>query len=222
MIVTRTPYRASFVGGGSDLEAFYHRANGSVLSVALKQYMYITVHACFDPSEIKIKYNKTEIVHDVEEIEHPIVKAVLKRLHIKGGVEITSVGDIPAQTGLGSSSSFTVGLLRALYMYRDIYRSKEEIANEACEVEIDMLHEPIGKQDQYAASYGGLRQYIFKKSGDVEVIPVSMSPSDLLSLEGSLVLVYTGQIRKASSILAEQKNNISTNAQKFKTQQAMV
>lgn len=136
MIITRTPYRISFMGGGSDIASFYEKSYGTVLSAAIQQYMYISVHPSFKSNETRVKYNRTEVVEDINDIEHPIVKAVLQKLNVRG-VEITSVGDIPAQTGLGSSSSFTVGLLLAIHTYKGEDVSKEGLAREACEIEID-------------------------------------------------------------------------------------
>lgn len=208
MIITRTPYRISFVGGGSDLPAFYTKTPGSVVSVTMKRYMYLTLHPTFNPKEIKLKYAKTEIVTNVNELEHPIVKAVLKKLQIRGGIEITSVGDIPAQTGLGSSSSFTVGLLKALYILRGEYKTKEEIAEEACEIEINTLKETIGKQDQYAASFGGLNQFTFLPDGKVETNSIFLEYKKRVKLEKSLLLFYTGLTRSASSVLREQSSNL--------------
>lgn len=222
MIITRTPYRISFVGGGSDLAAFYTNSPGSVLSTAFTQYMYITVHTNFNGKEIKLKYNKTEIVSRVDDLEHPIVKAALKHMDIQGGIEITSVGDIPAQTGLGSSSSFTVGLLHALAAYKGIKKSPEDLAHEACYIEIETLREPIGKQDQYAAAYGGLNQFVFNSDNSVTTIPVSISKKNLKLMEQSLLLFFTGRTRKASNILTEQQKNIATDIKKKKTLQKMV
>ena len=186
MIVTRTPYRISFMGGGSDISSFYEKSYGTVLSAAIQQYMYISVHPSFKSNETRVKYNRTEVVEDINDIEHPIVKAVLQKLNVRG-VEITSVGDIPAQTGLGSSSSFTVGLLLAIHTYKGEDVSKEDLAREACEIEIDILREPIGKQDQYAAVFGGLRQFTFRSDGSVGVDTVRMPEDKYAELEESLL-----------------------------------
>lgn len=221
MIVTRTPYRISFMGGGSDISSFYEKSYGTVLSAAIQQYMYISVHPSFKSNETRVKYNRTEVVEDINDIEHPIVKAVLQKLNVRG-VEITSVGDIPAQTGLGSSSSFTVGLLLAIHTYKGEDVSKEDLAREACEIEIDILREPIGKQDQYAAVFGGLRQFTFRSDGSVGVDTVRMPEDKHAELEESLLLFYTGQTRSASKILEEQAENLSNNSNKVVALQEMV
>ena len=154
MIGTRTPFRISFAGGGSDLKEFYSRQAGCVLSTTIDKYMYIFIHPYFD-ERIQVKYSRTELVGAVGEIKHPIVREALRKFGING-IDVNSIGDIPAGTGLGSSGSFTVGLLNALYAYTGRYPDPETLAREACALEIDMLKEPIGKQDQYAAAYGGL------------------------------------------------------------------
>lgn len=214
MIITKTPYRISFVGGGSDIQAFYEHNDGSVISACIRQHMYITLHPSFNPKEYKIKYNQIEVVSTIDAIEHPIVKAALQHVPIDHGIEMICVGDIPAQTGLGSSSSFTVGLLRALYAYKGITRTKEQIAQEACEIEINDLHEPIGKQDQYAASFGGLNQFIFHRNGAVDAIPITMNPQKLEELQQSLILIFTGRTRAASTVLAQQTKNLQSSQEK--------
>lgn len=221
MIITRTPYRISFMGGGSDIASFYEKSYGTVLSAAIQQYMYISVHPSFKSNETRVKYNRTEVVEDINDIEHPIVKAVLQKLNVRG-VEITSVGDIPAQTGLGSSSSFTVGLLLAIHTYKGEDVSKEDLAREACEIEIDILREPIGKQDQYAAVFGGLRQFTFRSDGSVGVDTVRMPEDKHAELEESLLLFYTGQTRSASKILEEQAESLLNNSNKVAALQKMV
>ena len=156
MIITCTPFRVSFVGGGTDLPNFYRFKPGGVVSTAINKYMYITVNKRFDDT-IRVSYSKTEIVNRVDEIQHLVVREALKLVGITKAIEIVSIADIPSGTGLGSSSSFTVGLLNALYAYKGALKSAEELATEACHIEIDILSEPIGKQDQYIAAYGGLR-----------------------------------------------------------------
>ena len=221
MIITRTPYRVSFLGGGSDIASFYEKSPGAVLSTSIQQYMYITAHPSFNAKETRVKYTRTEVVEDIDDIEHPIVRAALKKLDIQG-VEITSVGDIPAQTGLGSSSSFTVGLLLALHAYKGEDISKEDLAKEACEIEIDILGEPIGKQDQYAAAYGGLRQYTFKSDGTVDIEVVNLTQDKRQELEESLLLFFTGTTRSASKILKEQSESLSNDESKTIAMQQMV
>jgi D-glycero-alpha-D-manno-heptose-7-phosphate kinase len=221
VIITRTPYRVSFLGGGSDMASFYEKMPGMVISTTIQQYMYISVHPSFNPRETRVKYNKIETVENIDELEHPIVKAVLKKLSVQG-VEISSIGDIPAQTGLGSSSSFTVGLLQAIHAYKGENISKEDLAREACEIEIDILREPIGKQDQYAAAYGGLRQFTFNSDGSVAVDSVTVPKSKKEELEESLLLFFTGVTRSASKVLAEQSKNIASDQDKAGALRRMV
>ena len=159
MIITRTPFRISFLGGGSDMEEFYSQTSGAVLSTSIDKYMYIASHRFFDEDQVRIKYSKTETVGRVEELEHPIVREVLTRFKVNGALEVSSNADIPAGSGLGSSSSFTVGLLNNLYARSGKYVTKGLLAHEACEIEIDRLKSPIGKQDQYAAAFGGLNVF---------------------------------------------------------------
>lgn len=209
MIITRTPFRVSFAGGGSDIPSFYEKHQGCVLSTTINKYMYISVHPSFKAIDTVLKYSQTEIVNDVAEINHKYFKEVLNMLRING-VEISSTADVPAGTGLGSSSSFTVGLLHALYSYKGKFVSKEKLAQKACEVEITRLKNPIGKQDQYAAAYGGLNFYEFNKDGSVFVEPVIMRTGMYESLEKNLMMFYTGQLHSASDILKEQSFNIKT------------
>ena len=217
MIITRTPFRVSFAGGGSDLPAFYEKHGGCVLSTAIDKYMYISVHPSFRKEETILKYSKTESVHDLDEIEHKYFKIILKKLQIQG-VEITSTADIPAGTGLGSSSSFTVGLLHSLRSYQGKFIAKEKLASEACSVEIRDLNQPIGKQDQYAAAYGGLNFYSFNRDGSVFVDPVLMPYDSRERLEKNLMLFYTGQVHSASRILEEQNKNIVSSEEKERNQ----
>lgn len=208
MIITRTPFRVSFAGGGSDIPSFYLKHGGCVLSTTINKYMYISVHPSFEKIETVLKYSQTEIVSDLEQIHHKYFREVLNMLRISG-VEIVSTADVPAGTGLGSSSSFTVGLLHALYSYKGKFVSKEKLAAKACEIEIDRLKNPIGKQDQYAAAYGGLNFYEFNKDGSVFVEPIIMKNGLYEQLEGNLMMFYTGQLHSANSILKEQSSNIS-------------
>lgn len=208
MIITRTPFRVSFAGGGSDIASFYEKHGGCVLSTAINKYMYISVHPSFDRKQTVLKYSKTEMVKNISEIEHHYFRQVLSNLGISG-VELVSTADIPSGTGLGSSSSFTVGVLHALYCYKGKFVSKERLATEACEVEIEQLGNPIGKQDQYAAAYGGLNFIEFRRDGGVTVDPVIMNSSSLRQLESNLMMFYTGQLHSASAILKEQKMNIT-------------
>lgn len=209
MIITRTPFRMSFAGGGSDIASFYGKHGGCVLSTTINKYMYISVHPSFELKETVLKYSQTEVVDDISKIDHKYFKEVLNMLRISG-VEISSTADVPAGTGLGSSSSFTVGLLHALYSYKGKFVSKEKLAAKACEIEIDRLKNPIGKQDQYAAAYGGLSFYQFNKDGSVFVEPVIMRSELYSQLERNLMMFYTGELHSASAILKEQSVNITS------------
>ncbi|MBN1918529.1 MAG: GHMP kinase [Verrucomicrobia bacterium] len=204
MIISRTPFRVSFAGGGTDLRAFYQHEAGAVISTTIDKYMYLTVNERFDHT-VRVSYSKTEIVEIADEVEHPLVREALKKAGITNGIEITSISDIPAGTGFGSSSSFTVGLLNALYAYTGTYAPPERLAQEACEIEIDIVGEPIGKQDQYIAAYGGLQYIRFNPDESVFVDPVVCSAELKHSLGDRLLLFYTGITRSASEILTEQK-----------------
>lgn len=204
MIVSKTPLRMSFVGGGSDLPAFYREETGAVLSTSIDKYIYICVNKKFD-GRIRISYAKTEDVESRKEVEHPIVREALDLVGIDGGIEIASMADIPSKgSGLGSSSTYTVGLLNALYAYRNQFASKEKLASQACEIEIDRCGEPIGKQDQYAAAYGGLNLIRFHPDGSVSVDPVICKPPLLHEMEESTLVFFTGRTRSASAVLANQ------------------
>jgi len=204
MIITRTPFRVSFCGGGTDMRDFYRIEHGAITATAINKYMYITVNKRFDDS-IRVSYSKTEIVEDIEQIRHPLVREALKLVEITKGIEIVSIADIPAGTGLGSSSSFTVGLLNALHAYKGTLKSAEELATEACHIEIDILGEPIGKQDQYMAAYGGIHHVQFNPDESVFVNPLICSQETKQELCKNLLLFYTGVSRNARIILEEQK-----------------
>lgn len=206
MIISKTPFRISFFGGGTDLKDYYKNNYGAVVSTTIDKYIYITVNKRFEDS-IRVSYSKTEIVDSVDEIQHPIVRNAMKLVGIHGGIEITSIADIPAKTGLGSSSTFTVGLLNALYAYKGIYVSAERLASEACKIEIEMLGEPIGKQDQYAAAYGGLNYIQFNSDDSVFVEPIICSKETKKYLNNNLMLFYTGMTRSTGEILEDQKKN---------------
>ena len=206
MIITRTPFRISFVGGGTDLPDFYSEDYGAVLSTAIDKYMFITVNKSFD-HRIRIGYSKTELVENVEEIKHPIVREALKHVGIDCGVEITSIADVPAGTGMGSSSSFTVGLLNALYAFKGILKSAESLAKDAAMIEIEKANQPIGKQDHYIAAYGGIQYIRFNPDESVFVNPVIYSRQVNQELQSNLLLFYTGITRPANSILNDQKKN---------------
>ena len=207
----------SFAGGGSDLPAFYRRFAGAVVSTAIDKYVYVTVNKKFD-SAIRVSYSRTEEVGCVSEINHPIVRAALAKMGISGGLEITSIADIPSRgTGLGSSSSFTVGLLLALHAFESKYISAGDLAAESCKVEIDLCNEPMGKQDQYAAAFGGLNFIRFEPDDSVRVEPILCSRESLSRLESHLVTFYTGRTRLASSVMVEQsqKTESSTAVQRL-------
>lgn len=208
MIITRAPFRVSFCGGGSDLPSFYEKYGGCVLSTTIRKYMYLTLHNYFYKDQIVLKYSKTEVVKNYNEIEHRIFKQCLKDFDIKG-VEISSMADIPAGTGLGSSSTFTVALLQLLHAYKGEYASKYKLAKDACDVEIHRLGEPIGKQDQFAAAFGGLKFYEFMPNGFVNVEPVIMAPESYGKLENNLLMFYLGGTHSASEILKEQSQNVT-------------
>jgi D-glycero-alpha-D-manno-heptose-7-phosphate kinase len=221
MIITRTPFRISFVGGGSDMETFYSRHQGAVLSTSINKYMYISSHRFFFRDQVRVKYSKTETVNRVDDLKHPILREALKKAGLTGGIEISSIADIPAGTGMGSSSSFTVGLLHNLYAIKRQYVSAEELAEGACEIEIDILGEPIGKQDQYAAALGGLNIFYFNPDGSVRIEPLYIKNEVYEKLQENLVMFYTGGQRNASEILSEQKKNVSQE-DKFNVLKSMV
>ncbi len=208
MIITKTPFRISFCGGGSDIADFYREHGGCVLSTTINRYMYLTIHPYFDESRTALKYSQNEIVDDINDIRHSIFHCVLNEQHISG-VEIGSTADIPSGTGLGSSSSFTVGLLHTLACYKGKYISKGKLADEACKVEIDKLGAPIGKQDQYAAAFGGLNFITFHKDDTVSVEPVITKGKTVKQLQENLVMFYTGITHDANKILSEQKQNLT-------------
>jgi D-glycero-alpha-D-manno-heptose-7-phosphate kinase len=203
MIITRTPFRISFAGGGSDLESFYRHEPGVVLSTAINRYMYIAVKEHFEQN-FRISYSRTEIVDTVAEIQHPIVRECLNMLGLRNGLEVVSMGDLPARAGLGSSSSFTVGLLHALYAMQGRVVSREQLAKDACFIEIEKLREPIGKQDQYIAAYGGMQFIQFNPDGGVFVDPVILSPEARREFQGRLLVFFTGHTRDAREVLTKQ------------------
>lgn len=207
MLITKTPYRISFCGGGSDIADFYRKYGGCVLSTSINKYMYISIHPYFDEGKTALKYSSNEIVESIGEIKHSIFRQVLADEQIHG-VELVSTADVPSGTGLGSSSVFTVGLIHTLGCYQGKYMSKPDIAKRACEVEIDELGNPIGKQDQYAAACGGFNFIIFHKDETVSIEPVITEKETLEMLQDNLVMFYTGIKHNANAILAEQKKSI--------------
>jgi D-glycero-alpha-D-manno-heptose-7-phosphate kinase len=210
MIISQTPLRVSLFGGGSDLPGYYRRHGGAVLSTTIDKSVYVTVSRKFDDA-VRVSYSRTEEVASSTELEHPLVREALGLLGIDGGIEITSVADIPARgTGLGSSSAFTVGLLNALHAYQGRHASAMRLAEEACEIELGRCGEPIGKQDQYAAAFGGLNLIRFHPDETVEVTRVICPPEASAELERRLLFFYTGTTRSASQLLAEQSANVAS------------
>ena len=222
MIISQTPLRVSFLGGGSDLPSYYRRNGGAVLSVAIDRSVYVTVSRKFD-SAVRVSYSRTEEVAHAAEVEHPLVRESLALLGIEGGIEITSVADIPARgTGLWSSSSFTVGLLNALHAYCGRYATADRLAQESCMVEIQRCNEPIGKQDQYAAAYGGFNFIRFNPDDSVEVKKVLSPPSLVEDIQSRLLFFYTGLTRSASDLLRQQSADVSTPGAKSDATGALV
>jgi D-glycero-alpha-D-manno-heptose-7-phosphate kinase len=204
MIIARSPLRISLGGGGTDLPSYYQQHTGFLIAAAIDKYVYITLHETFVPDLI-VKYSKLERVAEAQQLEHPILREAFGLLGMDGhSLEITSMADIPAGTGLGSSGSFTTALLKALHAYQKNLVHPAELAEQACDIEINRLREPIGKQDQYIAAYGGITCFKFLPSGRVEAWPLKNSEDTLYNLEDNLLLFFTGYSRSASSILKEQ------------------
>jgi len=205
MIISQTPYRVSFAGGGTDLPAFYRQEYGAVLSIAVDKHMYVTVSPRFEPST-RVAYTRTEIADSVADIQHELAREALKLTGLGRHLEITTVGDVPAGTGMGSSSSLTVGLLLALYAYKGQMVSAKNLAEQACRIEIELLGKPIGKQDQYAAAFGGMNYIRFNPDGSVDVEPVPATPETMQELQKRMLLLYTQQQRDANAILQRQSD----------------
>lgn len=220
MIISRTPFRVSFAGGGSDLPSFYRRSTGAVLSTSIDKYMYIAIHPYFEKDKIQLKYSKTEQVGNMEDIKHPIFREVLKMYGLTG-VDLNSIADIPSGTGLGSSSSFTVGLLNAVRAYIGKASSGEKLGELACDIEINRVGSPIGKQDQYAAACGGLNFITFYGDETVNVEKIIMQPEKKQELEDNLMMVFVGGEHSANTILKSQSAAIS-DVKKFEAQKQMV
>ena len=216
MIISRTPLRISFAGGGSDLPSYYLKHGGAVLSTTIDKYIYIAVHRYFSSNQSLLKYSKTELVNNNDEIQHPLFRECMKLVNVTG-LDISSMADVPAGTGLGSSSAFAVSLLNVLHAYKHEAVSAEYLASTACEIEINRLGDPIGKQDQYAAAYGGLNFIRFNYDGSVDVQKIVMDPAVKAQLERNLILLYTGTKHSASAILKEQGKEM----QRLDKQQAM-
>ncbi|MWC28108.1 GHMP family kinase ATP-binding protein [Paenibacillus sp. MMS18-CY102] len=211
MIISQTPLRVSFFGGGTDLRDYYELHSGAVTSVTIDKYVYVTVKRRCD-DDIVLNYAEREQVRNVCDIQHPIFREALQIAGITKGIEITSVADIPSQgSGLGSSSTFTVGLLNALFAYQGQPKNAHELAELACHIEIDRLGEPIGKQDQYAAAFGGFKQYVFQPDGKVDVESLGLSLEQARMLQRNVLMFYTGITRRASAVLGDQKAKTSGN-----------
>ena len=204
MIITRSPLRVSLGGGGTDLPSYYREHGGFLIAGAIDKYVYISIHSRFADGFL-LKYSHMEEVSSIDEIRHPIIRESLHAAGIEArNLEITSIADIPAGTGLGSSGSFTTALLKALHAFKKNPIAPQELAEQACNIEIDILKEPIGKQDQYAAAYGGINCFEFRRDGTVVTTPLAISEETLFNLEDNLLLFFTGYSRSASSILKEQ------------------
>lgn len=204
MIISRSPLRISLGGGGTDLPSYYQQHTGFLIAAAIDKYVYITLHDTF-VTDLIVKYSKLERVAEASQLEHPIIREAMAMLEISGqSMELTSMADIPAGTGLGSSGSFTTALLKALHAWRKNLVHPAELAEQACDIELNRLHEPIGKQDQYISAYGGITCFKFLPDGKVEAWPLKISDETICDLEDNLLLFFTGYSRSASAILREQ------------------
>ncbi len=212
MIISKTPMRISFCGGGTDLKDYWEDYEGAVTSTSINGYIYIIAKERND-NEIWLKYSENEIVTNIEQIKHRIWKECLRATGVTKGVELVALSDIPKGSGLGGSSAFIVGSLNALYTLRGVIKSPKELAKEACEIEIDLLKEPIGKQDQYAAAYGGFNLIEFKKDGEVIINPIILSPLSKKILSSNLLLFRIGAEREAKTVLSQQKADAKSKAE---------
>jgi len=221
MVIVKTPLRISFVGGGSDMKSFYEKQDGAVVSTAIDKFVYAIVKERFDDM-IYINYSQKECVDDISRIQHDLVREAMKITGVEKGVEITTLADIPSEgSGLGSSSSITVALLHALYAYKNILVTAEQLAMDACRIEIDILGKPIGRQDQYAAAYGGVNKFVFSSGDKTKRVPIEMDRTERRKYSSSLLLYFTGITRKADSILSRQNKNL-TDDNKFEIMMNMV
>lgn len=217
MIITRSPLRISLGGGGTDLPSYYREHSGFVIAAAIDKYVYITLHRTF-AQELILKYSKMEHVKTVEEVQHPILREALRLTGVAvPHLEITSMADIPSGTGLGSSGSFTTALLKALHTHQKNLVHPQELAEQACQIELDLLKEPIGKQDQYIAAYGGLTCFRFLPNNQVEAWPLRIDPETMYTLEDNLLLFFTGYTRSASEILQDQDRRTKENDREMTT-----
>ncbi len=221
MIIVKTPLRISFVGGGSDMKAFYEKGDGMVVCTAIDKFVYAIVKERFDDM-IYINYSKKECVEQVDEIDHDLVREAMRLTGVERGIEITTLADIPSTgSGLGSSSSITVALLHALYAFRNTLVTAEQLAQDACRIEIDILGKPIGRQDQYAAAFGGVNRFRFSAGDVTERTPVEMKGGIRRRFAASLLLYYTGIARSANPILKRQQSNMA-DAERYQAMKQMV
>ena len=222
MVMTKAPLRITFVGGGTDLPFYYeNREFGAVVSAAINKYIYVTVNKKFD-DKIRVSYSKTEIVDEIDQIQHPTVREALRLLNITKGIEIVSISDIPSNgTGLGSSSTFLVSLLHALHSYKGELVDSETLAREAVSIEREILKEPGGKQDQYAAAYGNLNLMKFYRNGNVNLMPATSRAEKINRIEDSLMLFYTGKGRSSSGIHSDQVINSEVNMEAYDEMKAL-
>ncbi len=207
MIIVQTPLRVSLFGGGTDFPSYYLSEGGCVLTTAVDKYIFVNIKQRYD-RKLRVGYTQTEIVDQVDEIQHELIREAFRTTGITQGIEITTMGDIPAGSGLGSSGAVTVGALHAMYAIQNELVTAEQLARQACEIEIETLKKPIGVQDQYIAAYGGLRFIQFHPSGEVECERIQLEPSLSRRLDESLLLFFTGTTRSADTILGEQNSNI--------------
>ncbi|MBC8147624.1 MAG: hypothetical protein H8E98_06535, partial [Bacteroidetes bacterium] len=210
MIITKTPFRITLGGGGTDIPTYYKKHGGFLISAAINKYMFISVNKRYD-NDIRVSYSKTEIVSNVNELEHPIVREALKFLKINSGIEIASIADLPAKSGLGSSGTFTVGLLNALHTYQGNRRSPKELAEEAFYIESELLQEPCGKQDQYIAAFGGIIRMEIDQNGIVDVEEDLLNNCLVEKLVSNLMFFSTDIYRSSSKVLSDQKKAVKNN-----------
>ena len=220
-VTSKTPLRIGLLGGGSDIESYFEKNNfGSTISASINKYIYITAHKRYDDL-IRASYSKTEIVDNIKDVEHELIRESLKYLNVKKGIEVVSISDVTGHgTGLGSSSSYTVGLINAISALTSKKRSRFNLANDACKIEIDFCRHPIGKQDQFATSFGGLNEIIYTKK-NINVMPINISSNNLNKLSKNLLLFDTGIKRKSSKILSKQ-TNLYKESKKFEATKKMV
>lgn len=212
MIISRAPVRLSLGGGGTDLPSYYRQHGGFLVAAAIDKYIYLMVEKRFQPS-IRLSYSKTEIVDRVDQIQHPLFREALRYTGLERQIELISLAEVPANCGLGTSSSFAVALLNALFEYQRKRVSQRDLAEAACHLEMDILKEPIGKQDQYVAAFGGINAYWFERDGGVRVEPLAVKPENLLELQNNLLLFYLNRERDARTVLADQDRKSQTGDQ---------